>query len=97
MLRAPPPPLETPFFMCFAEKGKPTRASVTITASSPGAVAELFSRRPAKLASPCRNSLAELDALPSAAFSRLQPPSAVSADVPDSTTAAAIAVNTIVA
>jgi len=80
------PALKTPVFTCLAEKGKLTRASVTITASSSAAVAELFSRRAAKMASPCRNSLAERDASPSAA----------GADVMDSRSAAAIAVNTFV-
>jgi len=89
VLRAPPPPLKTPVFICFAEKGKLTRASVTITASSSAALAELFSRRPAKLASPCKNSLAEFDASPSAALT------APSADALDSRTAAVIAVSTI--
>lgn len=63
-------PFKTPFFMSLAENGKLTRASVTITASSSATVAELFSRRAAKSASPCKNYLAELDALPSAAVSR---------------------------
>ena len=70
MLRAAAAPFKTPFFMSLAENGKLTRASVTITAATSAAVDELFSRRAAKLASPYKNSLAEVDAPPSAALSR---------------------------